>query len=100
MHFMKAIQVFSDKASGEVGNGPGSRHCGRQMPLLSGSPFVTAQLFRGARGPRRRGVPTGMGHSHTINILLLFIGHLGSRKTGLAQRFTGDSKAPLFLGLV
>lgn len=51
-------------------------------------------------GPRRYAVPTIMGHSHTINILLLFIGHLGSRKTCPAQRFKSESKAPLFLGLV
>lgn len=51
-------------------------------------------------GPGDTACPPALGHSHTINILLLFIGHLGSRKTCPAQRFKGDSKALLFLVLV
>lgn len=102
MHFMKAIQVFLfffyDKASGEVGNGPGSRHGGSQMPSFSGSWFVTAGIQK-SLGLGDTCMPTGVGHSHMISILLLFIGHLGSRKTGLSQWCKERSKTQCF-GLV
>lgn len=49
MHFMKAIQVFYDKESGEVANGPGSRHGGSQMPSLLDLD-LSQQAFRRAQG--------------------------------------------------
>lgn len=49
MHFMKAIQVFYDKESGEVENGPGSRHDGSQMPPRFLDLDLSQQAFRRAQ---------------------------------------------------
>lgn len=97
MHFMKAIQVFMTEG-GEVENGPGSRHDGSQMPLVPGSWFVAAGIQK-SPGIDGTCMPTGVGHSDAISILLLFMGHLGSRKTAPSQRCKEGSKAQCF-GLV
>lgn len=100
---MKAIQVFflHDKESGEVGNG-----ARKQTLWQSNAPPVWMSICHSAAIQRSPGAPAiRRAHrrgpfTHTINILLLFIGHLGSGKTCPAQRFKSWSKAPLFLGLV
>lgn len=98
MRFMKAIQAFFSffLYIWRVENGPGSG--GSQMPLVSGSWFVTAGIQK-SPGLDDTRMPTLAGHSHVISILLLFIGHLGSRKTGSSQWCKEDSKAQCF-GLV
>lgn len=89
---------FYDKESGEVQNGPGSRHGGSQMPLFLDLD-LSQQAIQESPGLDDTCMPTGVGHSHAISILLLFIGHLGSRKTGPSQWCKEGSKAQCF-GLV
>lgn len=68
---------------------------------VPGTGFVTAGVQHRPRLNDDACVPTGVGHSHAISILLLFISHLG--KAGRQARspwYKEDSKATVFVGAV
>lgn len=100
MHFMKAIQVFffMTKRVERWGTGQEADTVAVKCPLFLGSWFVTAGIQK-SLGLGDTCMPTGVGHSHMISILLLFIGPLGSRKTGPSQWCKERSKTQCF-GLV
>lgn len=98
MHFMKAIQVFLWQREWRGAGWARKQTRWQSNALISGSWFVTAGIQK-SPGIDDTCMPTGVGHSHMISILLLFIGHLGSRKTALSQWCKDGSKAQCF-GLV
>lgn len=73
---------FYDKEHGEVGKEAEMVAGTQKRPTLNDSCM-----------------PNSVGHSYAINILLLFISHLGSRKTSMSQLCKEDAKAQCF-GLV
>lgn len=97
MYFVKAIQVLWQREwrGGEWARKP---TWWQSNALVSGSWFVTAGILWEPRAWRYMHAHR-CHHSHMISILLLFIGHLGSRKTGPSQWCKEGSKAQCF-GLV
>ena len=98
MHFMKSVQVFMTKRVERRRTGQEADTVAVKCPRFLDLD-LSQQAFRRAWGLGDTCMPTGVGHSHMISILLLFIGHLGSRKTGPSQWCKEGSKAQCF-GLV